>query len=348
MSKKIRVLIVDDSALIRKLLQDIIDSDPALEVVGTASDPFFARDKIKQLQPDVITLDVEMPRMDGITFLKNLMRLRPMPVVMVSTLTQHGADVTLQALELGAVDYIGKPQGNVAELLPGYAELIVEKIKAAAVARVRCKEGEGEAVVPLKAPAKIRSTRYQMIAIGASTGGTEAIREVLQRLGDNLPPIVITQHIPKEFSTSFARRLDKSCAMTVVEAEAGMKLTSGYAYIAPGDQHLLIKRSGDGYVCALDNGEPINRHKPSVDAMFASISQLTPKNTIALLLTGMGIDGAKELKSLKNAGALTLVQDEESSVVWGMPGHAVQLGAATEVHSLERLPKRLMECLSEA
>lgn len=353
---KVRVLIVDDSALVRRILSEVLGADPAIEVVGTASDAYVAREKIKQLNPDVLTLDVEMPKMDGVTFLRNLMRLRPMPVVMVSSLTEHGAEVTLDALAVGAVDYLPKPKIDVAATLTDYAEELRAKIRSAATARVRPYTGavSGAAApgvaprlpvdaVLAKAPARRQlRTTDRIIAIGASTGGTEAIKEVLVQLPADTPGIVITQHIPKAFSTPFARRMDSCCQMTVYEAQNGQMILPGHVYIAPGDQHLLIERDGARYVCRLDDGPPVNRHKPSVDVLFRSVAQQVGRNAIGVILTGMGKDGAVGLREMREAGSPTLAQDEATSVVWGMPGEAVALGAAAEVLPLGKVAARVL------
>ena len=355
--RRIRVLIVDDSALVRKLLSEILRSAPDMEVVGTASDAFHARDRIKLLQPDVLTLDVEMPRMDGITFLRNLMRLRPMPVVMVSSLTETGAEVTLDALSIGAVDYLSKPKVDLAATLGEYREELLEKIRAAARARVRPYEPRAErapppeslgadAVLRRTTPVKFRTTD-RLIAVGASTGGTEAIKEFLQGMPPDAPGVVIAQHIPKAFSTPFAERMNRSSQMTVCEAQDGQQILPGHAYIAPGDQHLVVIRSGTRWVCRLDDGLTVNRHKPSVDVLFRSVAQEAGYNAIGVLLTGMGKDGAQGLLEMRQAGSPTLVQDEATSVVWGMPGEAMQIGAAAEELPLHRIAGRVLE-LAEA
>jgi two-component system, chemotaxis family, protein-glutamate methylesterase/glutaminase len=354
-NRKLKVLIVDDSALVRRILTELISADPEMEVVGAASDAYMARDKIKALNPDVITLDVEMPKMDGVTFLRNLMRLRPMPVVMVSSLTEHGAEITLDALAVGAVDYLPKPKIDLAATLGDYAEELCTKIKAAARARVRRYSAEApaanpgqipprysaDAVLPKSsAPRQFRTTD-RIIAIGASTGGTEAIREVLVQLPADTPGIVIAQHIPKAFSTPFAKRMNACCQMTVYEAEDGQQVLPGHVYIAPGDRHLLLVRDGARYVCKLDDGQPVNRHKPSVDVLFRSVAQQAGRNAIGVILTGMGKDGAEGLKEMRDAGSPTIAQDEATSVVWGMPREAVALGAAVLVLGLHEIPGRL-------
>ncbi|WP_448100773.1 protein-glutamate methylesterase/protein-glutamine glutaminase [Luteibacter jiangsuensis] len=349
--QKVRVLIVDDSALVRKVLTAMLESDPGIEVVGTAADPLIARDKIKQLNPDVLTLDVEMPRMDGLTFLDNLMRLRPMPVVMVSTLTEKGADVTLRALELGAVDFFTKPSADLANTFMEHAPEICAKVRLAAGAKPRERATvtrldvaprlSADAVLPRAQTAGTRGGT-RIIAIGASTGGTEAIRVVLEAMPPTAPPIVITQHIPAAFSGPFAARMDSCSAMRVCEARDGQPIQPGHAYIAPGSQHLLVMWDGARHVCRLHDGPPVNRHKPSVDVLFRSMAASVGAATIGCLLTGMGDDGARGLGELKEAGAPTLVQDEASSVVWGMPGSAWKAGAAGEMLPLDAIAARLL------
>lgn len=339
--QRIKVLVVDDSALVRQLMTQLLEEDPGIEVVGAAADPYIARDKIKQLNPDVLTLDVEMPRMDGLTFLRNLMRLRPMPVVMVSTLTERGAQVTLDALSLGAVDFIAKPKLDVARGLTDYAGLLIEKIKQAAKARViahaPARSSEAET-----APAVAYRTTHRLIAIGASTGGTEAIREVLAQMPADAPATVIAQHIPGAFSAPFAERLDRHSRMTVLHVERDQELLPGHAYVAPGGRHLRVYRSGARWHCRLGDDDPVRRHRPSVDALFESVAEHVGSNASAALLTGMGDDGARGLLALRKAGAATLAQDEASSVVWGMPGAAVALGAAQETVPLSLVAQRLL------
>jgi two-component system chemotaxis response regulator CheB len=354
--RRIRVLIVDDSALVRKVLSELLGGDPEVEVVGTATDAYMARDKIKQLNPDVLTLDVEMPKMDGVTFLRNLMRLRPMPVVMVSSLTEHGAEITLDALAVGAVDYLPKPKIDLAATLGDYADELRAKIKMAAQARVRPYTGvssapsgmpevtprySADAVLAKTGASRPFRTTDRIIAIGASTGGTEAIKDVLVQFPADTPGVVIAQHIPKAFSTPFARRMDACCQMTVYEAEDGQQILPGHVYIAPGDQHLLVVRDGARYVCKLDDGPPVNRHKPSVDVLFRSVAQQAGRNAIGVILTGMGKDGAMGLKEMRDVGCPTIAQDEETSVVWGMPREAVALEAAVQVLALQDIPGRV-------
>lgn len=337
---RVRVLIVDDSALVRQVLSEILSQDPGIEVVGTASDPLIAREKIKQLEPDVLTLDVEMPRMDGLTFLQNLMRLRPMPVVMVSSLTEAGAQVTLDALALGAVDFVTKPKLDVERGLNHYAGELCERVRQAARARVARLQPTA-AAAPQATPIKYRTTD-RLIAIGASTGGTEAIRVILEQMPADAPATVITQHIPAAFSKPFAERLDRHSKMTVVQAEDDMPLLAGHAYVAPGGLHLRVQRSGARWRCRLGEDDPIRRHRPSVDALFESVAQAAGANASAALLTGMGDDGARGLLALRKAGAATMVQDEASCVVWGMPGAAYTLGAAQQVLPLSGIAGALL------
>jgi two-component system chemotaxis response regulator CheB len=336
----IRVLVVDDSALMRRLLSEILATDPEIEVVGTAGDPFAARDRIKQLLPDVLTLDIEMPRMDGLTFLGNLMRLRPMPVVMISSLTERGADVSLQALELGAVDVVAKPQLDLSRGMIDQAAEIITKVKAAASARPRARVAVAPVLAKGSAPG-LRTTD-RVIAIGASTGGTEAVAQVLAALPADAPGVVIAQHIPPEFSRRFAERLDSTTRLTVSEARDGDPILVGHAYVAPGQRHLRVERSGARYVCRVGDDEPVNRHRPSVDVLFASVADSAGANAIGVLLTGMGADGAHHLGTLRERGAPTIAQDRETSVVWGMPGEAVKRGAAGEVLALERIAERVI------
>jgi two-component system chemotaxis response regulator CheB len=352
----IRLLIVDDSALVRKLLTEIMGRDPEIEVVGTASDPYAARERIKQLNPDVITLDVEMPRMDGITFLENLMRLRPMPVVMVSSLTQSGADVTLRALELGAIDFVAKPKIDVAGSLADYTEELIAKVKVAAGARVSArsaspprtaqlqpdKRHSADAVLAAAPGKRVLRTTDRIIAVGASTGGTEAIRELLEVLPPDAPAVVISQHIPAAFSKPFADRMNRCSAMAVCEASDGQYILPGHVYIAPGDLHLLIERDGARYRCRLSSGPHVNRHRPSVDVMFRSVAQNVGPNAAGVILTGMGDDGARGLKEMLEAGAATIAQDEATSVVWGMPGAAVKLGGAQHILPLHRIASEVL------
>jgi two-component system chemotaxis response regulator CheB len=350
--KRIKVLIVDDSALVRRMLTEMLSSDASITVLGAAHDAYDAREKIKALNPDVLTLDVEMPRMDGVTFLRNLMRLRPMPVIMVSSLTEKGAEVTLDALSIGAVDYLPKPKIDLAATLADYKEELIAKVKAAASARLRATttttaSASADAILAKRHPQRQLRTTERIIAIGASTGGTEAIKEVLIRLPPDTPGIVITQHIPKLFSGAFARRMDACCQVSVCEAEDGQQILRGHAYVAPGDMHLLLVRDGARYVCRLDDGPPVNRHKPSVDVLFRSVAQQAGRNAIGVILTGMGKDGALGLKEMRDAGARTVAQDEATSIVWGMPGEAVAVGGAADVLPLGDIWSRVLQLADE-
>ncbi len=343
-----KVLIIDDSALMRALLTEIIGGAPDLEVVGSAPDPIMAREMIKSLNPDVLTLDVEMPKMDGLEFLSRLMKLRPMPVVMISSLTARGSEVTLQALELGAVDFIAKPRAENAALLQAYGEEIRDKIRAAKTAHLRRPPTAGAATpapVRAEAPAAGVSSRVlteKLIAIGASTGGTEAIKEVIVRLPAEVPGIVIVQHMPETFTPSFAKRLDSLGAIRVVEARGGERIQPGHAYLAPGHSHLLVKKSGAGWVTELSQGEPVNRHRPSVDVLFHSVAKEASRNAIGVILTGMGKDGAQGMLAMRQAGAWNIGQDQDSCVVYGMPREAAQVGAVDEVTSLNSVAARLL------
>ncbi len=348
---KIRLLIIDDSALIRQMLTQIFNSSNDIEVVGSAVDPIAARDKIKKLNPDVLTLDIEMPRMDGLTFLRNLMRLRPMPVVMISTLTEKGAAVTLEALELGAVDFVAKPKVDVSNSLNAYAEDIIAKVRMAARAKVRpLQEKKKVAQVPSFANTAVQSnpannhfkTTDKIIALGSSTGGTEALKEVVAGLPRNTPAIVVSQHLPVSFSVSFAKHVNEATEMTACIAQNGQQILPGNIYIAPGDQHLLVVRDGARYICQLNDGPPVNRHKPSVEVMFRSVAKNVGKNAIGVMLTGMGADGSKTMLEMKEAGSVNIVQDEASSVVWGMPGEAFKLGAADHVVPLNKIASKIL------
>lgn len=343
-ASKIKVLCVDDSALIRDLLTEIINSQADMEVVAVAPDPIAARDLIKQYNPDVLTLDVEMPRMDGLDFLERLMRLRPMPVLMVSSLTQAGSEITLRALELGALDFVAKPSLGIRHGMMEYANEIAEKLRAAARSRPRqALHKNAPPKKELKAP---MVSSEKLIIIGASTGGTEAIRSVLEPLPANAPAILITQHMPGGFTRSFAERLDRLCRITVKEASDGERVLPGHAYIAPGDQHLEIARSGANYVARLNDGPPVNRHRPSVDVLFHSASRNAGKNAIGVILTGMGKDGAAGLLEMREAGAATVAQNEETCVVFGMPREAIAMGGATEVMALDDIPACLMSLVA--
>jgi two-component system chemotaxis response regulator CheB len=341
MGKPVRVLIVDDSALIRQLLTTLLSSDPEIEVVGTADDPYAARERIKALNPDVVTLDVEMPHMDGITFLRKIMTLRPMPVIMVSTLTQAGADVTLEALEIGAVDFISKPSADSAHAMPALASELQAKIKAAARTRMSVRAAMAAPAVRKVA----RSVRHtgKLVAIGASTGGVEALKTVLMDLPADCPPIVITQHMPPRFTAAFAQRLDRECPMAVSEAVDGEVIEPGHVYIAPGSHHLQVVKSGTAYRCALDDGPPVTGHRPSVDVLFRSVARVVGRSAIGVILTGMGKDGADGLLEMRKAGALTIGQDEASSLIYGMPQVAFERGAVMRQCSLTQVADGILD-----
>lgn len=342
---KIKVLVVDDSALMRQLLTEVVNHDPDLEVVGTAADPYVAWDKIQRLQPDVLTLDVEMPRMDGLTFLEKLMANRPMPVVMVSSLTEKGCETTLHALELGAMDFVAKPKIDVASKTVELAEEILEKIKTASVGRVRSIPRSvpraRTAERPLQSQALIKST-HKVLAIGGSTGGTEALREVLAALPADSPGVVAVIHMPEGFTRSYAQRLDGLCEIRVKEAADGDRILPGHALIAPGNFHMKVVRSGASYVVKVESGDPVNRHRPSVDVLFDSCARYLGPNAVGAILTGMGNDGAKGLLAMKNAGAHTVAQDEATCVVFGMPREAIALDAAEEIMPLNSIADRLL------
>lgn len=355
---KIRVLCVDDSALVRSLMMEIINSQPDMTVVATAPDPLVARELIKQHNPDVLTLDVEMPRMDGLDFLEKLMRLRPMPVVMVSSLTERGGEITLRALELGAVDFVTKPRVGIRDGMLEYSEKLADKIRAASRARVRQSAPaatHGHAQADGSAPAAAKPTpnlnnplvsTEKLIIVGASTGGTEAIRELLLPLPPDAPGVMIAQHMPPGFTKSFAQRLNTLCRIAVKEAEHGERVLPGHAYIAPGHAHLVLVRSGANYVAHLSDAPPVNRHRPSVDVLFRSAAQHAGKNALGVILTGMGRDGAQGMLEMQQAGAYTFAQDEASCVVFGMPREAIAAGGVSEVAPLAEMTRRVMTRLN--
>jgi len=345
---KIRVLVVDDSALVRSLLAEMINRAGDMECIGAAADPLVAREMIRSLDPDVVTLDVEMPRMDGIEFLAKLMRLRPMPVLMVSTLTEAGAETTLRALELGAIDFVAKPRIGVADGLRLLAEEITAKIRIAAQARVRrAPAADGAAAAAASASVRPlgRLSTEKIIFIGASTGGTEATREVLQSLPADAPAVMITQHMPPGFTRSYAARLDGLCRVGVAEACDGERVLPGHVYLAPGGMHLSVDRSGANYVCRVRDGDPVNRHKPSVDVLFRSAARVVGPNAVGVMLTGMGNDGAQAMRELRDAGSWNVAQDEASCVVFGMPKEAIAAGAVHEVLPLAAIGPRVLERL---
>jgi two-component system chemotaxis response regulator CheB len=342
----IRVLVVDDSALMRKLLTEIINSAPDLEVVGAAPDAAVAREMIKALNPDVLTLDVQMPKMDGLEFLEKLMRLRPTPVVMVSAFTEAGSETTLRALELGAVDFAGKPRADSAASMEEYAQELTEKLRAAKGARLR-------RLPPLSTPASTATASRtaaparsggvnRIIFVGASTGGTEAIKQFLLGIPADCPPIMIVQHMPETFTHSFARRLDSLVAPRVLESQGNERLEAGTVYIAPGHSHLLVKRSASGLSTELQKTPPVNRHRPAVDVLFDSAAAVVGKQALGVILTGMGKDGAQGLLRMRQAGARTFGQDEASCVVYGMPREAYLVGAVEEVYALDVMARRVL------
>jgi two-component system chemotaxis response regulator CheB len=345
-----RVLIVDDSALVRQLLADVLSRAPDIEVVGAAADPYSAWEKLPKLRPDVLTLDVEMPRMDGLTFLGKLMRVHPMPVVMISSLTERGCETTLRALELGAVDFVSKPKIDVATGTVAMAEEIVAKVRAAARARVRLPRpgatapavrAQGTTPVPGAAAPILGqggvARTHKLVVIGASTGGTEALRELLGALPADAPGIVVVQHMPEKFTQQFATRLDGLCRTRVSEARDGDRVLPGHVLIAPGNRHTAVERSGAQVRVRVFDAEPVNRHRPSVDVLFESAARTMHGDAVGVILTGMGNDGARGLLALRQAGAHTLAQDEASCVVFGMPKEAIALGGACEVLPLEAM-----------
>jgi len=337
--KKIRVLCVDDSALIRNIMSEIVNHQSDMEMVATAPDPIIARDLIKQFNPDVLTLDVEMPRMDGLDFLERLMRLRPMPVIMVSSLTSRGSEITLNALELGAVDFVTKPEMGLKDGMMQYAEIIAEKIRMASSVQVNRRDRHAGTPKVITSPL-VGSEK--IIAIGASTGGTEALRQVLLPMPLTSPGIVIAQHMPPGFTRSFAERLDNLCQISVKEGEDGDRVLPGHAYIAPGDLHMELVRSGANYHIKLNQSPPVNRHRPAVDVLFKSVAKSAGKNAVGAILTGMGSDGAKGLLEMRQSGAHTLAQSEKSCVVFGMPREAIALDAVSEVVDLNEMTQRIL------
>jgi two-component system chemotaxis response regulator CheB len=351
--KKIRVVVVDDSALVRSLLTEIINKQADMVCVGAANDPLIAREMIRELDPDVLTLDIEMPKMDGLDFLGRLMRLRPMPVVMISTLTERGAEVTMKALELGAVDFVPKPRVGLADGIKELATNIVDKIRVAAAAKVYKGErtpafATGGAKLPAPSSQHTsfgRISTEKLIFIGASTGGTEAIKEILVRLPADSPGVVITQHMPPGFTTSFAARLNGLCQITVQEAMNGARVLPGHAYIAPGGKQFRVEKSGANYICVVEDGELVNRHRPSVEVLFLSAAKVAGRNAFGIMLTGMGSDGARAMKEMKDAGSYNYAQDEASCIVFGMPREAILCGAADEILPLTEIAPALLQRL---
>ncbi len=352
----IKVLVIDDSALMRSVLSEVINSAPDLEVVGTAPDPIVARDRIKTLNPDVLTLDIEMPKMDGLDFLARLMRLRPMPVVMISSLTQRGSEATLQALELGAVDFVPKPRLDSSAGIEAYRVEICDKVRCAFGARPRVPQMTSSPLKPLlrEPPGAINGLpgglpsqvlHERLVLIGASTGGTEAIKEVICSMPEQMPAILMVQHMPEMFTSSFAKRLDGLCRLRVKEAEHGERVVPGTAYLAPGHSHLSVRRVAGGYQCELAQSEPVNRHRPAVDVLFHSAASQVGANGVGVILTGMGKDGAQGLLAMRQAGAWTIGQDQESCVVYGMPREAATVGALDEVAPLREVGQRVLNRL---
>jgi len=356
--KKIRVLIVDDSAVVRQTLTSILETDPQIEVMGTASDPFFAAKKIQNEVPDVITLDFEMPRMDGLTFLKKLMSQYPIPVVVISSLTADGTETGMKALEYGAVEIITKPQMNTKQFLEESRIRICDAVKAAAIARIKRRQVNNLVVqpklsadvilpvAPVSSHAMIKTTEM-IIAVGASTGGTEAIQKFLQAMPVDCPGIVIVQHMPEHFTRSFANRLNEICQIAVKEAENGDSVLRGQALIAPGNYHMLLKRSGAKYYVEVKEGPLVNRHRPSVDVLFRSTARYAGRNAVGVIMTGMGDDGARGLLEMKEAGAYTIAQDEKSCVVFGMPNEAIKLGAAEKVLPLDQIAQHVIRYVNQ-
>lgn len=346
MDTHVKVLVVDDSAIVRKVLSEELSRERGIEVVGTAPDPYVARDKIVMLKPDVITLDIEMPRMDGLTFLKKLMRHYPLPVIIVSSLTRKGGKLAMEALALGAVEVISKP--SEAYSVGDMSVQLADKIRAVARVDVRRKieteETETPATVEIS-PLALSATTNKIIAIGASTGGTEAIKTVLSGMPPNSPGIVVVQHMPAKFTTSFAERLDSLCAINVKEAEDGDSVVNGRALIAPGNYHMLLRRSGARYYVQVKTGPMVHHQRPAADVLFKSVADYVGPNAIGIILTGMGADGAAGLLKMKQAGAKTIAQDEQSCVVFGMPKEAIKLGAAEKVVSLQHITKTSLEML---
>jgi two-component system chemotaxis response regulator CheB len=351
--KQIRVLIIDDSAVVRQALSEILASDPSIEVMGTAADPILAAEKIRRERPDVITLDVEMPRMDGLTFLQKLMSQHPIPVVMCSSLTEQGAETTLRALQYGAVEIINKPRYGARQYLEEARISICDAVKAAAAARVRPLSNHQIDVPPKLSADAVVSSRYssngmvrtteKIVAIGASTGGTEALRLYLEALPPDAPGTVIVQHMPEHFTAAFARRLDTTCRIDVKEAADGDSVIPGRALIAPGNRHLLLKRSGARYFVEIKDGPLVNRHRPSVDVLFRTAARYAGKNAIGIIMTGMGDDGARGLKEMQDAGAFTIAQDEASCVVFGMPKEAIRLGGVSSILPLAQIAPAVLK-----
>ncbi len=355
--KKIRVLVVDDSAVVRQTISDILASDAGIEVMATAADPFIAAEKIRREVPDVITLDVEMPRMDGLTFLQKIMSQHPMPVVICSALAENGSETVLRALEYGAVEIIQKPRIGTKQFLEESRVNICDSVRAASMAKIKKisflarhppPKLSADAVIPKYMPRSeaMARTTDKVVAVGASTGGTEALRFFLEAMPLDAPGIVIVQHMPENFTRAFAQRLDGICGISVKEAENNDTVIRGRALIAPGNHHMLLKRSGARYYIEIKEGPLVNRHRPSVDVLFRSAARYAGKNSIGVIMTGMGDDGAKGMLEMKEAGAFTIAQDEESSVVFGMPKKAIELNAVDKIAALEEIPRVIIKALS--
>jgi two-component system chemotaxis response regulator CheB len=341
---KITVLIVDDSAIARKALKEALESDHSIKVVGVAADPYIARDKILELKPNVVTLDVEMPRMDGVTFLQKLMRYYPIPVVMVSSLTQKGAETTMAAMEAGALEIVAKPVLEKHNLQPILNELI-DKVKAAARARIKPPPSAEELARRRRPLTSMVATTNKLVAIGASTGGTEALKDILMKMPPNSPGVLVVQHMPEMFTTAFARRLDDLCEIDVKEAADGDSVLNGRCLIAPGNHHMVLRRSGSRYFVEIKDGPPVNRHRPSVEVLFSSVARAAGANAVGVILTGMGSDGAIGLLNMKTEGARTIAQDEDSCVVFGMPKEAIKLGAVDRVAPLNDIAQIILSSL---
>jgi two-component system chemotaxis response regulator CheB len=337
----IRVLIVDDSSLMRQLLTIVLSGDPEIEVVGAAEDPFVARDMIKELNPDVMTLDVEMPRMDGLSFLRKVMELRPLPVVMISSLTQANADVTIKALEIGAIDFVAKPKSDITTSMEGLSTELRTKIKAAALIKMRVRSAAPAAARPARVGSFGKTPKIAFV--GASTGGVEALMKLLMGLPADCPPTLITQHMPERFTASFASRLNNECAMTVVEASHNRPVEAGHVYIAPGSHHLEIARSGGRLVCRVHDEPLVSGHRPSVDVLFRSAARVVGKNAVGVILTGMGKDGAEGLLEMRQAECITLGQDEASSLIYGMPKAAFERGAVSKQYPLGSMADAMLD-----
>jgi two-component system chemotaxis response regulator CheB len=339
--KRIRVVVVDDSALMRKFLRETLSSDPAIEVVGAAHDPFIARDMIKRLNPDVLTLDIMMPGLDGLEFLHRIMKLRPLPVIMFSALTRQGSEPALNALAMGAVDFVAKPQDEAIEAWREVGKMLIAQVKTAASAHVQPPTAPTEQ--SLEPHGSFSSwPRSRIVAIGSSTGGVQALRSILADLPEDIPPVLIVQHMPPAFTASFARRLDASSAPRVCEAYDGCEVSAGRVYVAPGDKHLLLDRRNNRFYCRLEGGAEVNGHMPSIDLLFQSVADVAMKSAMGILLTGMGRDGALGLKCIHDNGGITAAQDEATSLIYGMPKVAVDIGAAQHQLSLDRVSSFLL------